>query len=355
MKTKIHLTGLITLTLSCLLFITGCGKNEGNGNPDSATKDLNIIVPVSVATAGLKDISVKKTFAGSLEGIRQSKIVARIPERITAINVKVGDFVKAGDVVIQLDKTGQSSQFLQAQANLNNVEKELDRMKALFKEGAISQQNLDQVQTAYDIAKANFEAAKNTVELTSPISGRVTAINVNAGDWVVPGIDLAIVASIEEMIIKFNVSETEVQDFKIGTDVFVYSEFDKDLMRKGKVVEINRSASIEARSFQIKAKFPNTKDSFYKPGMFVKADVILQSKKNILVIPTLSITQKSDGNYVFIIKNNLSFSRKIKTGLSDESVEGGFTEIIDGLSKGDTVVIAGMNNLSDSTKVTIIE
>ena len=355
MKTKICIAGLIILTLSSMLFIVGCGKDEGKENPNSVNKDLNVVVPVSITTTGLKDITNKKTFAGSLEGIKQSKIVARIPERITAINVKVGDFVKADDVVIQLDKTGQASQFLQAQANLKNVEKELNRMKALFKEGAISQQNLDQVQTAYDIAKANFEAAKNTVDLVSPISGRVTAINVNAGDWVVPGIDLAIVASIEEMIIKFNVSETEVQDFKIGTDVFVYSEFDKDLMRNGKVVEINRSASIDARSFQVKAKFPNTKDNFYKPGMFVKSDVVLQSKKNILAIPTSSIIQRSDGDYIFIIKNSLSFSRKIMTGLSDESGEGGFTEIINGLSKGDTVVIAGMNNLSDSTKVSIIK
>ena len=355
MKTKIHLTGLIILTTSCLLFFISCGKDDGKENPDKTGTDLNVIVPVSVTTAELKDISIKKTFAGSLEGIKQSKIVARIPERITAINVNVGAFVKAGDVVIQLDKTGQSSQFLQAQANLNNVEKELNRMKALFKEGAISQQNLDQVQTTYEIAKANFEAAKNTVDLVSPITGRITAVNVNAGDWVVPGIDLAVVADIEQMIIKFNVSETEIQDFKIGTDVFVYSEFDKDLMQKGKIIEINRSASIEARSFQIKAKFPNTKDNFYKPGMFIKADVVLQSKKNVLTIPTASITQQSDGDFVYIIKNNLSFSRKIKTGLSDEFVDGGLTEIINGLSKGDTVVIAGMNNLSDSTKVSVIK
>ena len=157
------------------------------------------------------------------------------------------------------------------------------------------------------------------------------------------------------MIIKFNVSETEVQDFIIGTDVFIYSEFDKNLMQKGKITEINRSASFEARSFQVKAKFPNTKDNFYKPGMFVKADVVLQSKKNVLTIPTTSITQQSDDNFVYIIKNNLSFSKKIKTGLSDESVDGGLTEIIEGLSRGDTIVIAGMNNLSDSTKVSVVK
>jgi multidrug efflux system membrane fusion protein len=146
-----------------------------------------------------------------------------------------------------------------------------------------------------------------------------------------------------------------VQDFKIGTDVFVYSEFDKDLMQKGKIIEINRSASVEGRSFQVKAKFPNTRDNFYKPGMFLKADVVLQSKKNVLTIPTASITQLTDGDFVYIIKNNLSFLKKIKTGLSDESVEGGLTEITEGLSKGDAIVIAGMNNLSDSTKVSIVK
>jgi len=350
MERKTLLIGFLIITLSCItILFLSCAKDESKQKAKNI--NLNETVPVSVTTVDIKSFGSKKTFAGSLEGIKQSKLVSKISERIISINTKVGDFVKAGDVVIQLDRTGPASQYLQAEANLNNAERELNRMKALFQEGAIARQNVDQVQTAYDIAKANFDAAKSAVELASPISGRITAININPGDWVTPGSELAVVADINQMIIKFNISEMEVQDFKIGTQVFVYSEFNKELTQRGKITEISRSASLDARSFQVKAQFQNTKDNFFKPGMFVKVDVTLQWKDKVLAIPTASIIHQSNEDLVFTIKNNLSFSRKIKTGLSNEDL----TEIVSGLNKGDMIVTAGMNNLSDSTKVTIVK
>ena len=112
---------------------------------------------------------------------------------------------------------------------------------------------------------------------------------------------------------------------------------------------------MEARCFQVKGRCPSRRENSYRPGMLLTADVVLQSKKNVLAIPTASITQQSDGDFVYIIKNDRSFLKKIKTGLSDESVDGGLTEITEGLSKGDAIVIAGMNNLTDSTKVSIVK
>jgi RND family efflux transporter MFP subunit len=330
-----------------VIFLAGCGKSAKSND----TVKLNEIVPVSVTKVEKGAVDIQKTYGGTLEGIQQADIVAKISERITAINVKVGDNVKQSDVIIELEKNGPASQYLQAKANYENAEKDYDRMKALLKEGAVSQQAVDQSETAYKVAKANYDAAQSAVELVAPISGTVTAINYNVGDWVNPGTDLATVADISQMIIKFSVSESDVQDLRIGKLVYVYSEFQSDLKAKGTITEINRSATIDSRSFLIKARFENTRDLFFKPGMFVKVNVVLESENNAVAVPTPSIIFNSSSKMVYVIKDGMSFPTQIQTGLSNDSI----TVVKSGLNVGDELVTSGMNNLSDSTKVSIVK
>ncbi len=340
--------------LKCLIFVSvfsaflvGCG----NTSEKNDTIKMNETIPVSVTTVKKGDITIQKTYGGTLEGIQQADIVAKISERITAINAVVGEHVEKGKVIIELEKTGPTSQYMQAKANFENLEKDYERMKALLQQGAVSQQSVDQAETAYEVAKANFDAASSAVNLAAPITGTVTAINNNAGDWVNPGTDLATVADISNMIIKFSVGERDVQDLKLGKTVYVYSEFQKDLKMKGRITEISRSANLDSRSFLVKAQFTNTKDDFFKPGMFVKANVVLESEQNVIAIPTPSVIYNDKGVTVYVIKNGMAFPENIGVGLANDSV----TVVKSGLSEGETLVTAGMNNLSDSSKVSIVK
>jgi len=162
---------------------------------------------------------------------------------------------------------------------------------------------------------------------------------------------LATIANINQMIIKFYVTEAEVAHINLGDKVNVYSEFNKEKTTIGTITEISRSASSETRSFQVKAKFNNTKNNWYKPGMFVNVDVTLASHKDVLLIPTKALVFVNDKNVVFKIIDKRAFSVDVATGLSNDNV----TEITKGLDIGETIVTEGMNNLSDSTRVNIIE
>jgi membrane fusion protein (multidrug efflux system) len=345
MKTQYHY--LECFLILYLFFAGGCG---GKDDKKADFSELNKVIPVSVSTVQQRDIANERTYGGNLEGVKQANIVAKISERIISVNVKVGQFVKAGQVIVELEKTGLTSQFPQAQANLENTKRELDRMTALYKEGAVAKQAVDQAQTAYSVAQANYEAARGAVELTAPISGTVTEVNINPGDWVNPGTIIAVVAEINQLIVKFNVSESEIPVLKMGTNIRVYSEFNKDVAQTGRITEINRSASLDSRSFGIKAQFSNTKDSFYKPGMFVKVNVVTEKHQNVLTIPTEAITREKNSNIVYMIKNGISLPVNIKPGFSNDQM----TEVTSGLSAGDTIVTAGINNLSDSTRVKIV-
>ena len=348
-KFKTTFFGLLNLSLLIFLFLTnGCGS-KATDNKDAKLEVKPI--PVNAAIVKKGAISQEKTFSGTLEGIEQASIIAKISERITDIKYKVNDYVKKGDVIIYLDKSGPSSSYLQTQAAFVNAQKDYERMKALINEGAVSQQMVDQAKTGFEVAKANFDAAKSTVELTTPINGILTDIKYNIGDWVTPGSELGIVANIDEMVIKFYVSEVEMQKIKIGEQVKIYSEFDKKNSVEGKVYEISRSASSDARAFQVKAKFQNSKNHWFKPGMFVSADVVLNSMNDVLIIPTPAITFSNDKNIVYIIKSNQAFPVEIQIGISNQNM----TEVLSGLKEGDTIVTMGMNNLQDSSKVSIVK
>jgi len=328
-------------------FLIGCGNTSEKNN----TIKMNETIPVSVTTVKKGDITIQKTYGGTLEGIQQADIIAKISERITAINAVVGQQVEKGKVIIELEKTGPTSQYMQAKANFENLKKNYERMKALLQQGAVSQQSVDQAETSYEVAKANYEAASSAVNLAAPISGTITALNYNVGDWVNPGTGLATVANIGSMIIKFNAGETDVQDLKLGKTVYVYSDFQKDLKLKGHITEISRSASLDSRSFLVKAQFTNTRNDFFKPGMFVKANVVLESKQNVITIPTSSVIYNDKGATVYVIKNGMTFPENIEIGLANDSV----TVVKNGLREGEVLVTAGMNNLSDSSKVSIVK
>ena len=335
----------LSIAVIAILFIQGCGnKSEQKAAVEEA-------VPVEVTQVEKQTISENKTYSGTLEGIEQASIVSKIAERVIDIKVQVNSYVKKGQVLIQLDRSGATSNYLQAQANYENTKKNYERMKALYDDGAISQQQLDQAETAYEVAKANFEASKSTVDLESPINGIVTDLNANVGDWVTPGMQLATVANINQMILKFYVTEGEVANIDLNDPVKIYSEFNKERAVTGKISEISRSASSDARSFQVKAKFNNTKGDWYKPGMFVNVDITLASQKNVLVVPTGAVIFENDKNVVYKITDKKAIPVNVKIGLTNENI----TEITNGLNEGDTVVTAGMNNLSDSTKVSIIK
>jgi RND family efflux transporter MFP subunit len=266
------------------------------------------------------------------------------------VKIHVGEQVTAGQVTITLDKSGASSQYFQAEANFKNAEKTLERMKSLYAEGAISAQTLDGTQTAYDVASANFQAARGSVDLASPVSGQVTAVNVNVGDLPVPGMVLATVAKIGRMKVIFNINESDLSNIAVGQSVEVYSEARPSALLEGRVIQTSKSADIRSRSFELKAIFQNSPDRWFKPGMYVKVRARLSPRANALVIPAGAVVSDGVTNRVFLIRSGRAYQKAVTLGVSD----GERTEVLGGLALLDTVATTGVTNLKDSSFVNVV-
>jgi len=336
------------LLILSAFFFQFCGDKPAE-TTEAGKTNFTDTVSVEAEEVVIRELITSKTFSGSLEGEEQANIISKIPERIMQINVKVGDYINSGTILFMLDKGGASSQFYQTQAVFLNAQKDLERMKNLFNEGAVSGQALDGTQTSYDVAKANFEAAKRTVEITSPLSGMVTAVNVNIGDIANPAIVLATVANIGRMKALYNVGESDLPSFNIGQPIEIYSELNPEIIQTGKLSQISKSANIESRTFEIQALFPNTKNRWFKPGMFCRINVNMKTKKDALTIPITAIVSNNSKPGVFVINENKVTFKHVTTGMTD----GKYTEVLSGLSAGENVVTLGMNNLKNGTVVII--
>lgn len=326
--------------------LQSCGEKKQELNTIDKTSYVDT-VSVETEIAGLRELNINKTFSGTLEGEEQANVVSKIPERIMEIKIKVGDYVSKGKLLFVLDKGGASSQFYQSQAVYLNAEKNLERMKNLFNEGAVSRQSLDATQTAFDVAKANFEAAKSTVEITSPLSGVITSLNVSIGDLANPQIVMATVANINKLKAKFNAGENDVADFKVGQNTNVFSELKPEIIQPGKIIQISKSADVQSRTFEVQTLFSNTTDKWFKPGMFCRVQVNLKTQKDVLSIPLTSIAKYENASGVFVINNDKAGFKSITTGMTD----GKYIEVLSGLTAGEKIVTLGMNNLKNGTVV----
>ena len=339
----------------CLLLISisgpGCGPAKNAPPAGGKTGDtLAQAVPVGVARVERVNLAVVKVFSGTLEGEEQANVVSRISERVTGLKVHVGEPVRAGQLTVLLDRGGASSQYLQMRANFTNQEKSLERMKSLYKEGAVALQALDGTQAAYDIARANFEAARSNVELTTPIDGVVTAVNVSLGDLTTMGQVVVTVARINNMKVTFDINETDVANVTLGQKVSVFSESSQGSKVEGKIIQLSKSADIRSRSFEVKAMFPNTADRWYKPGVYVKVNVAVSPHDREVVVPNLAIQSDDTGSRVYLIRGGRSYRRQVRLGVTDGVV----TAALEGLAEGDTVATVGVNNIRDNGYVKIV-
>jgi RND family efflux transporter MFP subunit len=122
-----------------------------------------------------------------------------------------------------------------------------------------------------------------------------------------------------------------------------------DVIQEGKIFQLSKSANIESRTFEIQAIFSNTKDRWFKPGMFCRVNVNMKTKKDALVIPLAAVVKANNSDGVYLISNDKSYYKSITTGITD----GNSIEVISGLKAGDKIVTLGMNNLKDGTVVVI--
>ncbi len=335
----------LPLIILLVIILSGC-----SGSEEQETSNEKQVISVKAQLLGPSSQKLVRTFTGTLEGEKQAIISAKIAEAVDEIVYGEGQSVKTGQVLIRLDQTGPTSSFMQTQSVFQNAEKNFNKMKFLYKQGAVSEMEYDGAKTQYEVARANFESARRLIDIRTPIDGIVTSIDVLPGDFLYPGETVATVASVEKLRMKLGVSSDDIAFFDIGDEVNISVQSSTMLTGSGQVTAVSRSADPVTRTFKIEVEIDN-EDNFFKPGMFARAEIIVAKFENIITVPRSSVIIRDDQNLVFIAANGVALARNVELGVEFT----GSVEIKSGLTIGDTLITVGQNYINDGMKVKLTQ
>ncbi len=304
---------------------------------------------IKVTVVELSDEEIVKTYTGTLEGEKQAVIYAKIAEAVEAVHVREGQRIKTDQVLISLDKSGPSSRYQEALSLYRNAEKNYKKMEFLFGEGAVSESQFDAAKTQYEVTKAGFEAAAQLVEIHSPIDGIVTSLKISKGDFLGPGQELATVATVDRLRVKFGVNAADIGSMTPGTLVTV-SSADATRTAEGTVLSVARSADPVTRTFQVEVVFDNS-EGMFRPGVFIRINIPLEQLTGVVVVPRQAVIARRGGEVVFVVSNGIAQERAVTTGAD----LGGRIVVTSGLDVGDTLVTLGQDYLQDGVEVNITD
>jgi len=207
---------IISLSLIlCLLILAACGKKKEAGkNIEQLQKEQGI--PVRTATLEPVTFSQELSYNATLSGAEEADAMALMSDVILKINAKVGDRVSRGQTIVVFPRTALEARNDQAQAAYDAARLAYDRMRRLVAQGAISQQDMDNVETQYKMAQSTLDSSNQMINIAAPISGVITKIMVNQGDRSFPGQALFTVSSASALKAILNVPELDVKRVRKG-------------------------------------------------------------------------------------------------------------------------------------------
>lgn len=343
-KTIYFLLGGVVIVIAALI---GFSKAGVIGNKDAGTE-------VEVAKVVASTIVETVSATGKIQPEIEVKISSEVSGEIIALNVKEGQVVKKGDLLVKINPdlytssynrtvsnlSGTKASLSQADASFKEAKANYERNKKLFEKGIISKSDWDKAVASFEVAKATkqnayfavqsaeasvIEAKDNLRRTTiyAPADGTISVLNVELGERVLgtqqmAGTEILRVANLNNMEVEVDVNENDIVKIKVGDEANV--EVDAYLKKqfKGIVTSISNSASSTLTSDQVtnfKVKVRILKESYkdlmegkpeayspFRPGMTATVDIITNTKKNVLAVPISSVVVKSDTAAVKEIK-----------------------------------------------------
>lgn len=342
-KIVFGIIGLLLVVIVVVRVVQASGERELPPGVEEIRRQSGI--PVEVATVQTGSLVVSREYTGTIRGIRSATIRARTGDEIVEIPVRVGQRVAAGDVLIRQSQEGSMASVRQAEAAYEQASRSVERLRPLREQGAISEQDWDNATTALSVAEANLAAARRSVQLTSPIGGVVTDILETRGTVPSPGDPLVRVSDLSRVQVLLQLSTSQSREVAMGQQAFL-----PEYQLSGRVSRIAMQADPESRLLEVELTFPGSAASGSHrvvPGGLVTASIVVGQKESALLVPRDAI----DEGAVWVIEDSGNASlRQVTTGLiaTDQ------VEILEGLSEGDRVVVAGASLLSDGALARIV-
>lgn len=325
------------LCAACAPDATG-PANRPNQGPVEVVTDVAVVKPLGV------DIEA----VGTARANESAEVTSKVSNQITAIRFQEGSYVKAGDVLVELDADEAKATLSEAEANLAESQRQLARTRDLAARQALSASALDQIEATVKANTARVEGARarlSDTAIRAGFSGRTGFRRVSVGTVVNAGTVITTLDDSSLIKLDFTVPDTFLFALRQGLPVKASTAGLRGRTFEGKITNLDSRVDPVTRSMFVRAEIPN-RDGALKPGMFMT--VLLQGDVlPALVVPEAAIVPEQGRTFVFVIEQGVAHRKEVTTGRRKP----GEVEVTQGLKEGERVVVEGTQNLRDKGKV----
>lgn len=332
-------------------------------------------VPVRVAPATVADFPLYLKALGTVTATNTINVRSRVAGELVRVNFQEGQKVKAGDLLAEIDPRSYQIALQQAEgtlaqnvALLKNAQIDLARYKGLYAEDSIAKQTLDTQaalveqyqgtvktnQAAVGDAKLNLEFSK----IRAPISGRLGLRQLDVGNLVAANdtTALVVITQTQPITVAFTLPEAQLSAvlarYRSGAKLAVEAWDRGDLKQQavGVLSSLDNQIDTTTGTLKFKARFEN-QDEVLFPNQFVNVRVLADTLKDVVLAPSAAIQFGTEGSFVYVMDGDKKVRiRKLKVGASN----GEHTVVVEGLAKGERVVLEGTDRLRDGSDVDVV-
>ena len=369
------------LILLCLITVGTFAvwkRQQPSAAPSSAKgggKAASLPMPVFVEPVRKGDMNLYLTGLGSVTPLNNVTVRSRVDGQLMSVHFSEGQIVSKGSLLAVIDPRPFQVQLTQAEGQmardrelLNNTRLDLERYRTLWKQDSIPRQQLDtqealvrQYEGAVKVDQGQIDSAKLQLtysRITAPISGRAGLRLVDPGNMVhaTDAGGLLTITQVQPIAVVFPLPEDSLPQVlqKMKGGRLGVEAFDREMklnLSAGELTTVDNQIDPTTGTVKLKATFANRESELF-PNQFVNIRLLLDVKKDVIIVPTAAIQKSPQGAFAFVLNPDKTVAmRTVKTGIS----QGGETSIVEGLAVGEQVVVDGAERLRDGSKVEVKE
>lgn len=340
MKRKVFSLAAVAMTM----LLAACGGKTETTQTVAVTEEVK--PAVKLAKVAVRPVDQLRDYVGTVQAEVKNNIAPQTMGRIAQIYVEVGDHVRKGQKLVQMDAANLKQLTLQ----IENQKVDFARIKELYAVGGVSKAEFDNAKMSLEVAETQYNNIMENTQLLSPIDGIVTARNYDNGD-LYSGAAILTVEQIRPVKLLVNVSENYYSKVKKGDKATITLDALPGETFTATVSLKYPTINASTHTFPVELTLAN-QDEKVRPGMFARAQLNFGTE-NRVVVPDMAIVKQPGSGERFVYVYNNGKVEYVKVELGQRL--GDAYELLGGLPDGATIVVAGQGRLTDGMEVNVIK